>query len=127
MSKPFDHEQALIRAFFVPQSQERHLELPARSTCRSDARFKRLDEIRVTHFLFAAEPVPDLSNLALQGARDVCQMVLNRKRATVKGMPTEVAREGIGVSATLPSGFAGRLGYFEDEDQRAIFERTRQR
>jgi len=43
MSKPLDREQALIRAFVVPQPEERHRELPATPICRSDARFKRLD------------------------------------------------------------------------------------
>ena len=106
MSKPLDREQALIRAFVVPQPEERHRELPATPICRSDARFKRLD----TGFaLPATEPFPDLSNPAIQGARDVCQVVLSGERSTSRGC-TAVALEGIGVSTRLPSGVEGRLG-----------------
>jgi hypothetical protein len=125
-----EHERGLIRAFILPERQERYLELLAKPKRRKDipsafAHFKHLD----LRFAVAIPP-------SQQHAKDITQILKSRQAPNAcfalsedtnldgREVPLAEALEsivGYGMGTFL-SCIPGQLGYFEDEDQRWILE-----
>lgn len=135
MSKQTEHEEGLIRAFILPQLQNRYLELLAnpkrrKSVTRELAHFKHLDPrfkvpIPSSHHLAPGM----LSLLKSKGAGDICYVISEDDEPDGKEMLLEdafsvILGRGIG---TFLSCIRGTLGYVEDEDQNWILERTDKR
>ena len=130
MSKHEEHERALIRAFILPARQERYLELLVRPERRKDIlselpHFKHLDmrwAVPVPH----GRPKTILEVLEMKGSPKHCHALsedsdLDGKELQLLKALEEIHGRGIG---TFPSCIAGKLAYFEDEDQRWILERA---
>lgn len=129
------HEQQLVRAFILPQRQDRYLELLGKPRRRIDvlnelSHFKHLDP-RWTR------EIPKQFHSALQiagllrskGALNLCWAIsedehLDGKEAPLLEAIGHILGRGIG---TFLSCIPGRLAYFEDEDERWILERTKKR
>jgi hypothetical protein len=128
---PEEHEQQLVRSFFLPQRQERYLALLAKPRRRNDvlcelAHFKHLD-------LQWVVPTPPryhtpsdiLRILKERGAPDTCWAVsedsdLDGKELDLSEAIREILGGGMG---TFLSCIPGRLAFFENEDGRWILER----
>jgi hypothetical protein len=126
-----EHEEALIRAFILPQRQSRYLELLPNPKRRKDvtrelAHFKHVD-VRF------AVPIPSsqrgyagiLGLLTGKGAPETCYAVseddeLDGKELLLSDSLKKIVGYGMG---TFLSCIPGRLAYFEDEDERWILER----
>jgi len=129
------HEQELIRAFFLPQRQSRYLELLARPHRRIDvlrelSHFKHLDPRWTTEVpkrLRTALQIADF--LQSKGASNLCWAISEDEQFDGKEMVLSEAIEfifGYGIGTFL-SCVPGRLAYFEDEDERWILERAEKR
>jgi hypothetical protein len=131
MSEQAEHERQLIRAFILPERQDRYLELLAKPKRRRDitdalAHFKHLD------MTYAAQiPGPQrrasgiLELLKSKGAPETCYALsedseLDGKEILLTDALTSIVGCGMG---TFLSCVRGKLAYFEDEDQRWILER----
>jgi hypothetical protein len=124
-----NHEEELIKAFFVPTKRERYLEIVSKPKKRQKflrelAHFKDLDPIY-------AKPV-NLNRAGLAAllkqkrAPDVCWVVSEISEIDGKLIPVENALAELGRDmGTFLSFVPGRLAYFEDEDGRWILEHPR--
>ena len=132
MSDQQEHERQLILSFILPARQERYLLLLANSKRREDitrtlAHFKHLDERYTVQISPRLQHTPEiLGLLKAKGAPDVCFAISEDEEFDGRKIPLTSALRSIvgrGISTFL-SCIAGRLGYFEDEDQRWILERA---
>ena len=126
-----DHERQLVRAFLLPQRQERYLELLFNPRRRDDVtsqlvHFKHLDMRWVVDLPPSFECSSKLFQILKEkGEPDTCWAIsedsdLDGKELLLsEALNTIVGRE-IG---TFLSCLPGRLAYFEDEDERWILER----
>jgi hypothetical protein len=131
MSEHAEHERQLIRAFILPARQDRYLELLAKPQRRTDitdalAHFKHLNPRYVVkippHRQHTAEI---LKLLQMKGAPKTCYAISEDQQLDGKEIPLKdalhfIVGRGIG---TILSCIAGRLGYFEDEEDRWVLER----
>lgn len=126
-----DHEEKLVRAFFLPQRQERYLDLLSRPHRRKSvttqlAHFKHIDTrcaFEVPKDLHRAADVARF--LKAKGAPDICYAVsedddIDGKEISLVEALKAIFGRGIG---TFLSCLPGKLAYFEDEDDRWILER----
>jgi len=131
MSTQVEHEEALVRAFIIPQRQSRYFELlpnprRRRDVTRELAHFKHVD----TRF---AVSIPSsqsgyagiLGILKSKGAPETCYAIsedgeLDGKELRLSESLKKIVGYGMG---TFLSCLPGRLAYFEDEDERWILER----
>ena len=135
MSEQAEHEEALIRAFILPQRQSRYLELLPKPKRRKDvtrelAHFKHVD------MRFAVQIPPSqrgcsgiLRILKAKGAPDICYAISEDDELDGKELPlSESLKKIVGYGmGTFLSCLPGRLAYFEDEDERWILERKGKR
>jgi hypothetical protein len=131
MSEQAEHERQLIRAFILPERQDRYMELLARPKRRRDitdalAHFKHLDmryAVQIPGPQRRAEGILDL--LKSKGAPETCYALsedseLDGNQISLTDALASIVGRGIG---TFLSCIPGKLAYFEDEDQRWILER----
>ena len=125
------HERELVRAFFLPQRQERYLEMLLKPRKRARltellSHFKHLDyRYAVTIRPNQQHPAEILTLLKAMHAPDLCWAIsedseLDGKEHLLSEALKSVVGYGVG---TFLSSLPGRLAYFEDEDQRWILER----
>jgi hypothetical protein len=131
MSTQGEHEEALVRAFIIPQRQSRYLELLPNPRRRQDvirqlAHFKHVD----IRFVVPIPPSQSgyagiLGILRGKGAPETCYAVSEDSELDGKELPlSDSLKKIVGYGmGTFLSCLAGRLGYFEDEDARWILER----
>lgn len=127
-----DHEVKLVRAFFLPQRQERYLDLLSglhrrKSITDQLAHFKHVD----TRWAFAVpKDLLRAADVALflnaKGAPDTCYVIsedddLDGKEISLAKALAAIIGRGIG---TFLSCLPGKLAYFEDEDDRWILQRS---
>jgi hypothetical protein len=130
-----EHERELVKAFLLPQRQERYLELLSKPRRRKDltrefAHFKHLDPRWAVEITPRFQPKKDILRILREkGALETCYCLseaeeLDGKSMTLAdGLDAIVGRQ-IG---TFLSCLPGRLAYFEDEEQRCILERAKVR
>ncbi len=127
-----EHEQGLVKAFLLPQRQERYLELLSKSKRRKDltrefAHFKHLDPRWVVEIMPRFQHAKEIFRILREkGASETCYCLseddeLDRKSVLLTQALSTIVGRGIG---TFLSCLPGRLAYFEDEDQRCILERA---
>jgi hypothetical protein len=134
MSEQADHERQLIRAFILPERQDRYLELLAKPKRRRDitdalAHFKHLDmryAVRIPGPQRRASGILEL--LKSKGAPETCYALsedseLDGKEILLRNALASIVGYGMG---TFLSCIPGKLAYFEDEDQRWILERKQE-
>ncbi len=131
MSEQTEHEEALIRAFILPERQSRYLELLLNPKRRKDitkalAHFKHLDMRFVAAIPSTHHLAPGIiSLLRSKGAGETCYVIseddeLDGKQMVLADAFSAIFGRGIG---TFISCIKGKLGYFEDEDENWILER----
>jgi hypothetical protein len=128
---PGDHEKGLVQAFFLPQRQERYLELLARPKRRRDvlrelAHFKHLDPRRIIQITPQFQHAKDIFTILRQkGAPEMCHAFSEWGELDGKSLPLLDALKMVvgGGTGTFLSSVPGKLAYFEDEDERCILER----
>jgi hypothetical protein len=125
-----NHEEELIKAFFVPTKRERYLEIAANPKKRKKfllerSRFKALNP----RYCFAVPKVEHTVEqiaafLTRKGAPPSCWVTSENSDIDGKEMPLRQAlKEVIGYPmGTFISCVPGQLAYFEDEDDRWILE-----
>jgi len=127
------HETQLVRAFLLPQRQERYLELLSKPHRRRDvtdqlAHFKHID---MQWVVALPKNVHDAAHvlplLKAKGAPDTCYAIseeedLDGKVVSLAEALSTIYGRGIG---TFLSCLPGRLAYFEDEECRWILERKK--
>ena len=128
---PMNHEEALINAFVKPSQVERYLESVARPKKRmkltkSLAHFKALNPefmVSIPSNQRSASAIMGL--LKARGAGPKCWVISENSKLDRQEMDLETAlMETVGRQmGTLISCVPGRLGYFEDEDDRCILQR----
>jgi hypothetical protein len=127
-----DHERALVKAFILPQRQERYLELLSNPKRRGDAtrefdHFKHLDPRWIVEIAPRLQHTNDIFEILRgKGAPESCYGISDWEELDQKVLPLiEALKElvGAGMGAFL-SCLPGRLAYFEDEEQRCILERA---
>ena len=131
MSEQAEHERQLIRAFILPERQDRYMELLARPKRRRDitdalAHFKHVDMRYAVPIPPRQQHAPDiLQVLKSKGAPETCYALsedseLDGKEISLRNALASIVGYGMG---TFLSCIPGKLAYFEDEDQRWILER----
>ena len=134
-AKAAEHEQLLVRAFILPQRQERYLEMLAKPKKRqtfkdSLAHFKHLDmrfAVLIPTYQQHANEIAKI--LKSKGAPATCHAFSEWDEIDERDILLEKALKtvvGAGMG-TFRSCIAGRLAYFEDEDGRWILERAERR
>jgi hypothetical protein len=131
MTQQAEHERQLIRAFVLPQRQDRYLELLAKPKRRREitdalAHFKHLDmryAVQIPGPQRRASGILEL--LKSKGAPETCYALsedseLDGNEISLTDALTSIVGRGMG---TFLSCIPGKLAYFEDEDQRWILER----
>jgi hypothetical protein len=126
-----EHERQLVRSFFLPQGQERYLELLAKPRRRDDAteafaHFKHLDTRWTVAIAPSSQNPSDIFRiLRAKGAPEVCYALSENRALDGKELSLSWALEKINGRAigTFLSCLPGELAYFENEDQRCILER----
>ena len=127
------HETQLIRAFLLPQRQERYVELLSRPQRLKDeteqlAHFKHLDMRWAVTILSKKQHTSSiLALLKSKGAPDTCYAISEDDELDGNEIPLAEALEAIvgrGIGTFL-SCLPGTLAYFEDEDCRWILERKK--
>jgi hypothetical protein len=127
------HETQLVRAFLLPQRQERYLELLSKPHRRRDvtdqlAHFKHID---MRWVVALPKNAPDaahvLPRLKAKGAPDTCHAIseeedLDGKEVSLAEVLKTIFGRGIG---SFLSCLPGTLTYFEDEECRWILERKK--
>jgi len=127
------HETQLVRAFLLPQRQERYLELLSKPHRRRDvtdqlAHFKHID---MQWVVALPKNVHDAAHvlplLKAKGAPDTCYAIseeedLDGNVVSLAEALSTIYGRGIG---TFLSCLPGRLAYFEDEECRWILERKK--
>ena len=126
-----NHEERLIKAFFVPSKRERYLEMIANPGKRKKfvlelSHFKALDP-RYCFGVPKVEHTPEQIAVFLtrKGAMASCRVTSEDSDLDGKEMPLlEALKRVIGYQmGTFLSCIPGKLAYFEDEDDRWILER----
>lgn len=127
-----NHEQELIKAFFVPSKRDRYLEMVAKPKKREKflrelAHFKALDPrfcFSIPKIAHTAEQIADL--LHTKGAPQSCWVSSEFSTLDGKEMPLlDALKEILGRQmGTFLSCVPGKLAYFEDEDGRWVLERN---
>jgi hypothetical protein len=128
-----NHEEALVKAFIPAHRQERFLEIIAKPKKRAKlltqlAHFKALDpKFMVVIPSNQRNPIALAKLLRAKGAGPSCYVMSENSELDGREMDLETALEETvgGQMGTLISCVPGRLGYFEDEDERCILERFR--
>jgi len=125
------HEEQLVRAFILPQRQSRYLELLPNPRRRPDvlkelAHFRHLDH-RWAQALPSNcnRPISVAKLLRSRGAPPRCWAISESEKLDGKELDLQEALDdvlGCGIGTFL-SCLAGKLAYFEDEDDRWILER----
>jgi hypothetical protein len=126
-----DQEEAAIKAFIVPNRQERYLGFL--SSPKRRARFtSELAHFKALNPKYCLSIPPDQRNptsllklLNSMGAGPNCWIISEWKKLDAREMDLETAlREIIGMGmGTIISCIPGRLAYFEDENVRYILRR----
>ncbi len=122
-----NHEEAVIKAFFLPTKRERYLGFIA--TAKGRAKI-----IRELSHLFMRSIIPSqhdagsvakLIRIRSKGAGPSCWVISENSDLDGKEADLLLAlEETIGYQmGTIISCIPGKLGYFEDEDGRCLFER----
>jgi hypothetical protein len=126
-----NHEESIVRAFILPNRQERYLEFLTKPKRRAKfiaqlAHFRHLNP----NFAFSipgsqTNPSSLLKLLTAKGASSKCWVTSENSALDGREMDLEAAlKETIGCQmGTFISSIPGRLAYFEDEDSRYILER----
>jgi len=126
-----NHEEELIKAFFMPTKRERYLEMIANPKKRKKfllelAHFKTLDP----RYCFAVPKVEHTAEqmeafLTRKGAPAFCWVTSEDSDLDGKEIPLlEALKKVIGYQmGTFLSCVPGKLAYFEDEEDRWILER----
>ena len=126
-----NHEEDLIKAFFVPTKRERYLEMIANPRKRKKfllelSHFKALDP----RYCFAVPKVEHTAEqiaafLTRKGATPSCWVTSEDSDLDGKELPLlEVLKKVVGYQmGTFLSCVPGKLAYFEDEDDRWILVR----
>jgi len=126
-----NHEEELIKAFFVPTKRERYLEMIANPRKRKKfllelSHFKALDH----RYCFVVPKVEHTAEqiaafLTRKGATPSCWVTSEDSDLDGKEMPLlEALKKVVGYQmGTFLSCVPGKLAYFEDEDDRWILER----
>jgi|SRR5215469_16388156 len=132
MSAQVEHEEALVRAFILPQRRDRYLEMVAKPKKRqvfteSLAHFKHLDmrfAVRIPPNQQHANEIAKI--LKSKGAPATCYAFSEWDEIDGRDISLDDALKAVvgGGMGTFLSCIPGRLAYFEDEDQRWILERT---
>ncbi|MGB8061923.1 MAG: hypothetical protein WCF26_08515 [Candidatus Sulfotelmatobacter sp.] len=126
-----NHEEDLIKAFFVSTKRERYLEMIAKPKKRKKfllelAHFKALDPRHCCAIPKAEHTAEQIAAfLRRKGAPQTCWVTSEASELDGKEMPLlEALREVLGRQmGTFLSCVPGKLAYFEDEDDRWILER----
>jgi len=125
-----EHERQLIEAFILPQRRSRYLEFLARPKHRKKIiselpHFKHLDPRSVVSIPPREQHWKNIRALLLSmGAPDLCHALSEDSEIDGKELPLQKALQcvvGSGMGTFL-SCVPGKLGYFEDEDQRWILQ-----
>jgi hypothetical protein len=126
-----NHEEELIKAFFVPTKRERYLEMIANPRKRKKfllglSHFKALDP----RYCFAVPKVEHTAEqiaafLIRKGATPSCWVTSEDSDLDGKELPLlEALKKVVGYQmGTFLSCVPGKLAYFEDEDDRWILVR----
>jgi hypothetical protein len=126
-----NHEEDLIKAFFVPTKRERYLEMIANPRKRKKfllelSHFKALDP----RYCFAVPKVEHTAEqiaafLTRKGATPSCWVTSEDSDLDGKELPLlEALKKVVGYQmGTFLSCVPGKLAYFEDEDDRWILVR----
>jgi hypothetical protein len=126
-----NHEESIVRAFILPNRQERYLEFLTVPKRRAKfiaqlAHFKHLNP----NFAFSipggqTNPSSLLKLLTAKGAGPTCWVISENSALDGREMDLEAALKGtIGRQmGTFISCIPGKLAYFEDESSRYILER----
>lgn len=126
-----NHEEALVRAFIIPNRQARYLEFLASSKNRAKfiavlAHFKHLNP-KFAHSIAGNQTNPaSLKKLLVaKGAGSRCWVISENRDLDGREMDLESAlRQTIGCQmGTFISCIARKLAYFENEDGRFILQR----
>jgi len=129
-SSSLDHERATIRAFVLPNKQERFLSFTSNPKSRHKfvrelAHFRHLDP-RYIKPIAPRDHTPDAiaTLLRSKGAGNKCWVIselerLDGREISLESVLSEVVGYGVG---TIVSCISGRLAYFEDEDARCVLE-----
>jgi hypothetical protein len=133
MTDSVNHEEALVRAFIPTQRQERFLEIIAKPKKRAKlltelAHFKALNPKFMVAIPSNQRNACELAKLLrAKGAGSKCYVMSENRDLDAREVDLEMAlNETVGRQmGTLISCVPGRLGYFEDEDDRCILERLR--
>ncbi len=134
-STAVNHEEEVIRAFILPNQRDRYLEFLTTPKKRTKfigqlAHFKHLNP----KFAFSV-PSGEASASALlkllkaKGAGPKCWIASENRELDAQEMDLETALKatiGYGMG-TIISCIAGKLAYFEDEDERYILQRLTHR
>lgn len=126
-----NHEEELIRAFFLPTKRQRYLDFVSKPKTRQKflrelAHFKSLDARYLTKIPANKQHAIDIAQILVQkGAPLLCWVTSEDSRLDGKEMPlADALREVVGYQmGTFLSCVPGKLAYFEDEDDRWILER----
>ncbi len=126
-----NHEEELVKAFFVSTKRERHLEMVSKPKkrerfLREFGHFKALDPRYVVTIPTSKRHAADIALILTQkGAPQFCWVTSEDSSIDATEMLlTEALRKVVGYGmGTFLSCVAGRLAYFEDEEVRWILER----
>lgn len=125
-----NHEEELIKAFFVPTKRERYLEMVASPKKRKKFlnelyHFKSLDPRRCFTLPKGVHTAEEIAAFLTQkGAPESCWITSSDSALDAREMPLlEALKEVLGrQTGVFLSCIPGRLAYFEDEDGRWILE-----
>jgi hypothetical protein len=126
-----DHEQQLIRAFFLPAKRDRYIEMIASTRGRQKflrelSHFKSLDPQYSIGLPNAVHTPGEIANfLHKKGAPPSCWVTSEDRDLDRKEMPlVEALKKIVGYQmGTFLTCVPGKLAYFEDEEDRWILER----
>jgi hypothetical protein len=126
-----NHEEAVIKAFILPQRQQRYLEFLSNQKKRgkftSDlAHFKALDSRYIVSIPPNQTNLASLTKLLTsRGAGSKCWVISENSELDAQEMELFTAlRQTIGYGmGTIISCIPGKLAYFEDEEARYILQR----
>ena len=128
-----NHEEAVIKAFFLPTKRERYLGFIATAKGRAKiirelSHFKALDPQFMRSIIPSqhdAGSVAKLIRIRSKGAGPSCWVISENSDLDGKEADLLLAlEETIGYQmGTIISCIPGKLGYFEDEDGRCLLER----
>lgn len=126
-----DHEQQLIRAFFIPGRRDHYVGMIATTRRRQKflrelSHFKSLDPQYCVGLPNAVRTPREIATfLHKKGAPPTCWVTSEDRDLDRQEMPlVEALKRIVGYQmGTFLSCIAGKLAYFEDEDDRWILER----